>query len=198
LEAVANVLLQGDEEIRQYAAEALANDPVDGQAMLKEGLSMDDILLRRAVVFGLKRVKEDWAVQMLESIQIDDAEVVVRNAASEALGSMVNSDLQVPRPLPAPSESAWLIEFAGNQGTGISPGSQATDLLLAAFNNGQIEEQLAALPYLKQAPSEGVISSFYHAMYSDDPELREPVFVALSELASGGITLPEPQKFGLA
>ena len=67
IEAVARVLLHGEEEVRQYAAEAMANDPVEGQAMLKEGLSMDDILLRRAVVFGLKRVKENWAVQMLEN-----------------------------------------------------------------------------------------------------------------------------------
>ena len=198
IETVASALLQGDEEVRQYAAEALANDPVDGQAMLKEGLSMDDILLRRAVVFGLKRVKENWATQMLESIQIDDSEWVVRNAASEALESMVNTDLNVPKPLPAPSESAWLIEFAGKQGTGISPGSPATDLLLAAFKSNQIEEQLAALPYLKQTPSEGVISNFYHAIYSDDPELREAVFIVLCELASGGVNLPEPQQFGLA
>ena len=108
--------MQGEEEVRQYAAEAMANDPFEGQAMLKEGLSMDDILLRRAVVFGLKRVKENWAVQMLESIQINDSEWVVRNAASEALNSMVSSNPHIPRPLPSPSESAWLIEFAGKQG----------------------------------------------------------------------------------
>ncbi len=197
IEAVARVLLHGEEEVRQYAAEAMANDPVEGQAMLKEGLSMDDILLRRAVVFGLKRVKENWAVQMLENIQINDSEWVVRNAASEALNSMVSLNPHIPRPLPSPSESAWLIEFAGKQGTGISPGSPATEILLAAFKSNQIEEQLAALPYLKQQPSEGVISSFYHAMFSDEPELREAVFVTLCELAAGGIKLPDPQQFGL-
>jgi HEAT repeat protein len=197
METVAHALLQGEEEVRQYAAEAMANDPFEGQAMLKEGLSMDDILLRRAVVFGLKRVKDIWAVQLLESIQLEDSEWVVRNAASEALESMVGTNLHVPRPLPAPSESAWLIEFAGKLGTGISPGSSATDILLAAFNSDQIEEQLAALPYLKQTPSEGVFSSFYHALYSDYPELREAVFVALCELAAGGIKLPHPQQFGL-
>jgi len=197
MEAVARVLLHGEEEVRQYAAEAMANDPIEGQAMLKEGLSMDDILLRRAVVFGLKRVKEKWAAQMLESIQINDSEWVVRNAASEALNSMDNLNPHVPLPLPSPSESAWLIEFAGKQGTGISPGSPATEILLTAFKSDQIEEQLAALPYLKQQPSDGVISSFYHAMYSDEPELREAVFIALCELAAGGIKLPDPQQFGL-
>jgi len=198
MEAVARVLLQGNEEVRQYAAEAMANDPVEGQAMLKEGLSLDDILLRRAVIFGLKRVKEKWAIQILETIQIDDAEWVVRNAASEALESMASSNLQVPRPLPAPSETGWLIEFAGKQGTGIPPGSTATDILLAAFKSNEIEEQLAALPYLKQTPTEGVVSSLYHAMYTDDSVLREAVFVALCEIAACGIKLPDPQQFGLA
>ncbi|GAB4418220.1 MAG: hypothetical protein Kow002_05070 [Anaerolineales bacterium] len=198
MEAVARALLQGEEEVRQYAAEAMANDPIEGQAMLKEGLSMDDILLRRAVVFGLKRVKEAWAIQMLESIQIDDSEWVVRNAASEALESMSSASLHVPEPLPAPSESGWLIEFAGKQGAGISPGSPATDVLLTAFRSDQIEEQLAAIPYLKQTPSEGVIAAFYDALYSDNFDVREAVFVALCELAAGGIKLPNPQQFGLA
>jgi len=198
MEAVAQALLQGNEEVRQFAAEAMANDPVEGQAMLKEGLSLDDILLRRAVIFGLKRVKENWAIQMLENIQIDDAEWVVRNAASEALESMASSNLQVLRPLPAPSEASWLIEFAGKQGTGIPPGSPATDILLAAFNSNEIEEQLAALPYLKQTPTEGIVSSFYHAMYTDDSVLREAVYVALCELAACGTNLPDPQQFGLA
>ena len=198
MEAVARALLQGEEELRQYAAEAMANDRVEGQAMLKEGLSMNDILLRRAVVFGLKRIKEDWAIQMLESIQIDDDEWVVRNAASEALESMNSKSLHVPTSLPAPSESPWLIEFAGKQGTGISAGSPATDVLISALKSENVEEQLAALPYLKKTPSEGVLSNLYDAMYSDNPELREAIFIVLCELAAGGIKLPNPQQFGLA
>ena len=51
--SVARALLQGDEELRRAAAEAMANDPIEGHAMLKEGATLPDILLRRAVVHGL-------------------------------------------------------------------------------------------------------------------------------------------------
>ncbi|HJQ14680.1 MAG TPA: NACHT domain-containing protein, partial [Anaerolineales bacterium] len=44
LEGVARALIQGDEELRRAAAEALANDPVEGHAMLKEGATLTDIL----------------------------------------------------------------------------------------------------------------------------------------------------------
>ena len=41
LEAVAHALLSGDEELRRAAAEALANDPKEGYAMLKDGATLD-------------------------------------------------------------------------------------------------------------------------------------------------------------
>ena len=165
--------------------------------MLKEGITLADILLRRAVVYGLARVEEDWAVEALQHIQVEDDQWVVRNSASEVLESKNQVDPRVPRPLTTPSETPWLIEFAGKQGVGISPGSPATEILVAALKSDIEEERLAALPYLKRIPSEGVITNLYHAMYRDDPELREAIFLILCELAAGGVKLPVPEQFGL-
>jgi len=197
LESVARALLHGEEDLRRAAAEALANDPHEGHEMLKEGISLADILLRRAVVYGLARIDEDWATEALQNIQVEDDQWVVRNSASEVLESKENLSLRVPQPLTAPSETPWLIEFAGKQGVGISPGSPATEVLVTALQSDNEEERLAALPYLKRMPSEGVIQSLYHALYRDDPELREAVFLVLCELASGGVKLPNPQQIGL-
>lgn len=198
METVARALLQGEEDLRRAAAEALANDPNEGYAMLKEGITLTDILLRRAVIYGLARVDEDWAIDALKSLQVEDDQWVVRNSATEVLDTKEQNDPRLPRSLTPPSETGWLIEFAGKQGVGISPGSPATEILLAALKSDVEEERLAALPYLKRTPTEGVVSNLYHAMYSDDPELREAVFLVLCELAASGIKLPEPQKFGLA
>jgi HEAT repeat protein len=196
IEAVAGALLQGDEDLRRAAAESLANDPKEGHAMLKEGVSLKDILLRRAVVYGLARVDETWAIESLQKIQVDDEQWVVRNSASEVLDSKNSTDPRIPRPLAPPSEAPWLIEFAGKLGVGISPGSSATDVLVSALKSENEEERLAALPYLKHTPTEGVIKSLYDAMYQDDPELREAIFLVICELASKGVTLPSPQKYG--
>ncbi|MCE9647809.1 MAG: HEAT repeat domain-containing protein [Chloroflexi bacterium] len=196
LEAVAHTLLNGDEDLRRAAGEALANDPSDGHAMLKDGITMSDILLRRAVVYGLGRVNEPWAIEALQKIQIDDDQWVVRNSATEVLEYRTNISSNAPRKLKAPSESAWLIEFAGKQGMGISPGAPATDVLLLALKSENPDTRLAALPYLKFTPNEGVVAQLYGAMYKDDPELREAAYNVLWELGASGTKLPHPSQYG--
>ena len=197
LEAVARALLQGDEELRRAAAEALANDPVEGHAMLKEGATLTDILVRRAVVHGLARVGQPWALETLQRLQVEDDQWAVRNLANQYLEQLQNIDSRVPRPLTTPSESAWLIAFAGKQKMGIPRGGPATDVLLSAFKQGDTEERMAALPYLKRVANEGIIGALYNAMYGEDPEVREAAFLAVEEIGANGLKLPHPNQFGL-
>ncbi len=197
LETVAHALLNGEEELRRAAAEALANDPQEGHAMLKDGVTMKDILLRRAVVYGLGRVGEPWATELLQKMRVEDDQWVVRNSASEVLDAQISSDdPRVPRRLRPPSESPWLIEFAGTQGVGISPGAPATDILTAALKSPKDEVRLAALEYLKQNPTDGIVKYIYGAMYADDSELREAAYLTLWEIGATGYKLPHPTQFG--
>lgn len=197
LEAVARALLQGDEELRRAAAEALANDPVEGHPVLKEGATLADILVRRAVVHGLARVGQPWAVELLQQMEVHDDQWAVRNLANQYLEQIQNVDPRVPHSLLAPSEAPWLIEFAGKQKMGIPRGGPATDVLLSAFRQGDTEERLAALPYLKRVASEGIIGALYNAMYGEDPEVREAAFYAIEDIGANGIPLPHPNQFGL-
>jgi hypothetical protein len=198
LEAVARALLTGDDDLRRAAAEALANDQKEGHAMLQDGATLTDILVRRAVVYGLGRVDEPWASETLQRMQVQDDQWIVRNAASEVLDSRAHpANPRIPRPLSAPSETPWLIEFAGKQGVGISPGVSATDVLLNALKIGNEDERLACLPYLRRTPNEGVIRRLYDAIHTDDAELSEAAYQVVWELASGGVPLPDPAQFGL-
>ena len=196
LEIVARTLLNGEEEVRRAAAEALANDSGEGHAMLRDGLTISDIVLRQSVAYGLGRVKEPWAIEALKKLQVEDDQWIVRNAATEVLDADKNIASRAPRKLPAPSETAWLIEFAGKQGVGISPGTSATDLLLLALKGDNPDARLAALPYLKNTPSEGVITQLYAAMFKDDPELREYAYHVLWEMGISGVKLPNPSQYG--
>lgn len=198
LETLANALLQGAESLRRGAAEALANHTGEGWAMLRDGLQMDDILVRRSVVYGLARVDQGWATELLTATQIEDKEWAVRDIAKSVLEKTGVPNPRIPRKLPPPSESPWLIAFAGKQNMGISPGAPATDVLLLALKSEEAEERLAALRYLKQRPSEGVINALYHAMTGGNIEMREAVFLVLVEIATSGIKLPDPQAYGLA
>lgn len=198
MEAVARALLQGDEDLRRAAAEALSNDPVEGHAMLKEGATLaDDIMVRRAVVHGLSRIGQPWAIETLQKMQLEDDQWAVRNLATQYLEQMSQVDPRVPRTLKTPSEAPWLIEFAGKQGMGIPRGGPATDVLLNAFKLGETEQRLAALPYLKRIANDGIIGALYNGMYGEDPEVREASFYALEEIASDGTRIPHPNQFGL-
>ena len=198
LEAVARALLQGDEELRRAAAEALSNDPKEGHSMLKEGATLaDDIMVRRAVVHGLSRIHQPWALELLQKMQVEDDQWAVRNLATQYLEQMSHVDPRVPRRLKVPSDSPWLIEFAGKQGMGVPRGGPATEVLLSAFKVGETEERLAALPYLKRVANDGIIGALYNGMYGEDPEVREASFYAIEEIASNGINIPHPNQFGL-
>jgi len=197
LEAVAHTLLGGDEDVRRAAGEALANDPNEGYAMLKDGITMNDILVRRAVAYGLGRVPQVWAIELLRTIQIEDDQWIVKNAATEVLDAKTHMELMAPSKLKPPHESPWLIEFAAKNGVGVSPGVPATDLLLKALLGDDHDARMAALPYLKFTPTEGVITQVYDAMYSREPDLREAAYMTLWEIGAAGIKLPNPTKFGM-
>jgi len=128
---------------------------------------------------------------------VEDDQWAVRNLANQYLEQMANPSSRAPRKLTAPWEAAWLIEFAGKHGKGVSKGSPATDILLSAFKTGDTEQRLAALPYLKVNANEGIIGTLYNAMYGDDPEVREASFHAIEEISANGIKLPHPNQFGL-
>lgn len=197
LDAVARALLHGDDELRRAAAEALANDPNEGYDMLKEGATLADIMVRRAVVPGLARIDQPWALETLQKMQVEDDQWVVRNLATQFIEQKSSIDPRVPRKLKTPSESTWLIEFAGKQGMGVSRGGPSTDILLNAYKLGDTEERLAALPYLKRVANDGIIGALYNGMYGEDPEVREASFLAIQEIGSNGLSLPHPHQFGL-
>jgi HEAT repeat protein len=198
MDAVASALLHGDENLRRAAAEALANSPVEGHGMLKEGAALqDDLMVRRAATYGLGRIHEPWADELLNKLQVEDDQWAVRDAAAEVMQSALQANLRIPKRLPPPSESPWIIAFAGKQGMGVSPDKQPTDLLLLALKSGTDDERLASLSYLRMMPMEGVFGGLYQAMYGGDPSLREAAFQTASEMAARGVEVPDPVQFGV-
>ena len=197
LETVATLLLHGDDYSRRAAAEALANHPKEGHAILKDGAIMEDMLVRHSVVYGLARIDQTWAVEILEKMQAEDDQWNVRNSAGEMLNRKHQMNPHIPRPLPPPYESTWLVEFASAQGIGISPGASVTDILLLALKSEDEDIRMAALPYIRHSPTEDVIAAIYQALYGNDVEFREAAYNTIREIADSGISLPAPHEAGI-
>ncbi len=197
LEQAASALLHGDDDLRRAAAEAFANHPEEGYPILRDGAKMDDLLVRRAVVFGLERVGEDWAIDLLKQIQVEDGQWVVRNAATQALEELENGSPRIPQPRPILHETAWLIAFASERGLGVASGKPAKEMLFKALREGTFEERQAAMDYLGLHPDTNAILDTYHHLYGSDPDLKEVAFETVWQMAATGIDLPPPIQFGL-
>jgi len=203
LEAVAKALLQGDEELRNAAAEALANHPEEGYPVLEEASTMPDLMVRRAAVAGLGRVRKPldaskWAIVLLQKLQLEDNQWVVKNAAEAALEEMLQSNTRIPRPMPPLTQTPWLIAYASELGIGVAPGKPAWDLLFKALQNGNTEQRLAALNVLKRHGTENAILPLYDLYFAGEGEVRDEAYQVLWHLNTAGLSLPPVQKFGMA
>ena len=195
LSAVAECLLNGDESLRQAAAEALIFLPKEGLDIIREAAKLDDLLTRRAAVFGLMQIREPWTEEILQNIAVEDGQWVVRNAAAQALETIHEVDPRVPRPLPIPYESPWLLSFAGKRGIGLSAYQSPTNALLMALKTGTFEDQMTALRYLEAFPQEDVILAVLAAFFGDQPELKDAALRIVWHWTLGGVELPDPALF---
>jgi HEAT repeat protein len=197
LEALGHALLEGEEAVRLAAAEALAANTGEGYIMLREAAEHDALLTRRAAVFGLARIPERWAEEILEKVQLDDNQWVVRGAAAEALEQRRNPPWKIhaaPRDL---SELPWLLAYAGREGVGIVPGRAALDLVRRALNNGTADEQIAAIEALAWSGGDELSMELYKALRSGEDHLRDSAFETLWRVAASGVQLPSPMTYGM-
>jgi hypothetical protein len=197
LEGVASTLLRGDEQLRRAAAEAFSTHPREGYPILKDGSSIDDLLTRRAVIYGLRKVDEPWAIEVLENLQVEDAQWVIKDSASQALDDIRNLDPTIPIPQPPLEDIPWLIDFAGERGVGISKGKSARDMLLRVVEEGNEELILAALGQIQRR---GIIPSFrtlYTLYYGENENLREESFNTMWLISSMGLTPPPLSQVGI-
>lgn len=197
LEGIASALLHGSEDVRRTAAEAFANHPKEGYASLKDGSQNDDLMVRRAVVYGLIQVKRPWAINLLKKMAVEDGQWVVRNAAAQALEFINSPSPYLPKIMPADSDNPRLIEFAGKQGLGLTPGKSAANLIVQMLRTGNDEQRLAALARLRRYKDSRMIPEIYSILFGSNNELRESAFNTLWFMSSAGILLPSPTQFGL-
>lgn len=192
LQTLGEVLLGAEEAMRLAAAEALAIHPDEGYGMLQEAAEFDDVLTRRAAVFGLLRVPEDWAGEMLERMQVDDKEWVVRGAAAEAAERRKSPPWRLVPPVTELSEMPWLVSFAARLGVGVAPGRAALEMVRRALNEGTLEERIAAVEALGWRGGVELGLELYQLIRGEDATLRDAAYESLWRLKAAGEDIPVP------
>jgi hypothetical protein len=191
MEMITGALLEANEEVRRAAAEALALHPQEGYPVLKEGIGVEDVLVRRATVFGLARVEEPWAREILEQVVVEDDEWLVRNAALQIVEESKTAGPIIPKPIPPIHELPWLINYASDKGMGVSPGQGGWDLLASVLKDGNEEQRLAAMQIYRRKPGEAipVINTLVETHKGPEGEVREAAYITLWHLHSFGLNL---------
>jgi HEAT repeat protein len=158
---------------------------------------MEDLMVRRSVAFGLIRVNQPWAIKIVENMQLEDTEWVVRNAALQAFTEFQRKNRFAPAPLTDPTEIQWLIDYATKIGTTVAPGKPADDLVLKALRNGNHEEILNALDYLRYKCDARTINDIYNAYTNTDSEIKDAAYYVLWLMMIAGINLPISIKYNI-
>ena len=191
LQAVSDALVHGSENLQKSAAESLANHSNIGYLKLQEMAGFDDLLVQRAVIHGLRRIRQDWALALLDKMQIEEGQWVIKNAAAIAFKEMQQRDPRIPQNLPSLSDTPWLISFAAERDIGISPEKPADKLLLLVLNEGTPREKLAAMMQIRRLCSVIFFPDLKKLLYSDTSKLSHAAYETLWILIASGIEMPQ-------
>jgi HEAT repeat protein len=183
IEALIRTLLQSHATARRLAAEALGKMGGEGHEILREALTEDEVLVRRAALYGLAQVSDGWVNETLEEVIRRDSEWFIRSTAEEIL----NQRLAVPAPDkiegPRADRMSWLISLAAERGQGVPTGARAVEYLKEALEERQrpAVRALAArsLGDIGDPSSSPLIAE---ALHDPDLQVREAAFFALARL----------------
>ncbi len=192
LDALAQALLELDDDGRRVAAESLANCGKAGWELLKEGAGLADdkgadvLRVRRAVTYGLARVGEDWARDLLKKIEHDDKQWFVRSGATEALKLMEEEAGEGAAIDLTPLDKdnlGWLVQWTASKGQPIGLGKPAAQALQRALEDSDVTVRLAAVHTYAYIGDADIIPALRARLSDDDPQVREATYRALEEIA---------------
>ena len=182
LEAVVIALTEAPEAVRQAAAETLAAVPDEGHPILYDAISHDDMLVRRAATFGLRRTGTRWAIGALYRTFLEDTQWYVRSAAQQAFSDLQQEEARGPQSYPSPDAIAWLGDWAGARGENVPAGAGAVQVILNALHEGEPEIRELSARVLGQLGEVTSAKLLYNALRDRQEEVRTAAHRSLADL----------------
>lgn len=188
-------LTQGSEQLRKAIAEAFAAIPDEGYPILYDAVNHEEMMLRRAAVYGLRRINTPWALIAIYRRSLEDDQWYVRSAAEQAFLDMQYGETAIgPRAYPALESIPWLREWAATLGEEIVKQVKSPqEFLMKALNEGAPEIQRLSVANIGQLGLANHIDILYAALRHQNEQIRETAFRALGDLQLQiGKPLPAP------
>lgn len=194
LEQMAAALMQSNSErLQQAIAETFAALPEEGFPVLYEGVSDQSIEVRRACLFGLKRVKTSWALAAIYRVFLNDEQWYVRSAAQQVFQELNDYGRSALRGYPQVESVPWLMSWATGLGDARPKDANGQQLLSVALEGGEPVARLLAAMTMGQLGLLDAIRQLYRALYDQEEAVRDAAYRALAELQEKmGRALPAP------
>lgn len=179
----------GSEYLRHIAAECLAMIHPEGHERLKLATQSEDLLTRRAAIAGLARISEEWSLQILKKLSLDDSQWVVRNAAAHVVEVFENSHPYSVTPFVELSEIPWLVRFSSKNGKGLSPGDNCEEILMEVIRGGNDAEITAAVGIASYFQPHNLVPELLNLLASPDPDIKTSAYMALWYYQASGMPI---------
>jgi HEAT repeat protein len=181
------VLLSGSELARRAAAEMIGatNTAGEGHEVLREAAADENAGARRAAVYGLDRIGEPWAQDLIVEMERGDAAWMVRTSASLVMEKVRSGDLSAaaPQELLRPESTPWLIKWLDDRNESIAPGVQGIGQLVRALQEGDEATRLAAVEMLGALAIYDATRPLYAALRDPHHEIRDAAQRALCSIS---------------
>lgn len=190
------ILLSGSGFARRAAAEMLAATDLGGEGhdILRDAIGELDSATRKAALYGLDRINETWAKELIVTVQHEDEQWMVR-AAAGILSETPHNQRQagLPRTAAPPEKATWLAEWLEPHGEQPSHGAEGINQLLRALQEGDDTTCLAAVETAGVLGIVEAIKPLYAALNNSHPEIRDSAFRALGAISrASDQALPTP------
>ena len=193
LEAMAIAFTQDSEPVRKAMAEAFAALPDDGHPVLYDAIHDSDVLLRRAAIAGIRRIRAGWALAAIYRTFLEDKEWYVKSAAEVAFLSLQSEDVATPtKSYPPPAQLDWLQAWAQRRGVTIVE-NDGYEALAHALRDDEPQIRALAAESLGQYGYVDALKSLYESLLDHQETVRAASYRALADLQMKlGKQLPSP------
>jgi HEAT repeat protein len=193
IDVAVQLLASAAEPIRQAVAESLAEDPTDGYLVLHTAITNDDMLVRRAAVWGLRRVPAPWALIWIYRAFLEDSQWYVRSAAQQAFMDLqAHEASRLLKPYPQPEDISWLRDWLSATG-GEAAAMNPEEALLHMLQNASPMLREVSVQAVGQLGMADHVWHLYDALTTPEAPVRAAAHRALAEIeAQLGEPLPAP------
>jgi HEAT repeat protein len=187
--------IKPDEGLSQAVAEGLALNGGDHLQILEEALSEESLRIRRAAIYGLGLLDDYWAVALLEKVEREDSQWIVKSAASAALEEIAARNRANTWKRLEAGDYSWLIQWAAQRGRAVPGGAAAMPVLLETLGPGhEPAVRATAALTLGRMMNQSAVPALQAAVKDPEPAVREAAFFALTQIRRAYETPPAAPK----